>query len=116
MALFSRIFEYLDLEPELTEATQPAQLADASLTLQHVSYRYPGTDTDALSDVSLSIPAHTTTALVGHTGSGKSTVAALLRALPIRPKAPCTWAGSTCAIFHLSSARRSLAWSPRRPT
>lgn len=81
MALFSRIFEYLDLEPELTEATQPAQLADASLTLQHVSYRYPGTDTDALSDVSLTIPAHTTTALVGHTGSGKSTVAALLARL-----------------------------------
>lgn len=82
MALFSRIFEYLDLEPELTEATEPAQLADASLTLQHVSYRYPGTDTDALSDVSLTIPpAHTTTALVGHTGSGKSTVAALLARL-----------------------------------
>lgn len=56
MALFSRVFEYLDLEPELTEATEPAQLADASLT----------------------IPAHTTTALVGHTGSGKSTVATLL--------------------------------------
>lgn len=81
MALFSCIFEYLDLEPELTEATQPAQLADASLTLSHVSYRYPGTNTDALSDVSLSIPAHTTTALVGHTGSGKSTVAALLARL-----------------------------------
>lgn len=81
MALFSRIFEYLDLEPELTEATEPAQLADASLTLHNVSYRYPGTDTDALSDVSLTIPAHTTTALVGHTGSGKSTVAALMARL-----------------------------------
>ena len=81
MALFSRIFEYLDLEPKLKEATEPAQLADASLTLSHVSYRYPGTDTDALSDVSLTIPAHTTTALVGHTGSGKSTVAALLARL-----------------------------------
>ena len=81
MALFSRIFEYLDLEPELTETTEPAQLADASLTLHNVSYRYPGTDTDALSDVSLSIPAHTTTALVGHTGSGKSTVAALMARL-----------------------------------
>ncbi|OFK95374.1 multidrug ABC transporter ATP-binding protein [Corynebacterium sp. HMSC068H04] len=81
MALFSRIFEYLDLEPDLTEVTRPAQLADASLTLHHVSYRYPGTDTDALSDVSLTIPAHTTTALVGHTGSGKSTVAALLARL-----------------------------------
>ena len=81
MALFSRIFEYLDLEPELTEATEPAQLADASLTLHNVSYRYPGTVTDALSDVTLSIPAHTTTALVGHTGSGKSTVAALMARL-----------------------------------
>ncbi|MDK8787609.1 ABC transporter ATP-binding protein [Corynebacterium striatum] len=81
MALFSRIFEYLDLKPELKEATEPAQLADASLALQHVSYRYPGTDIDALSDVFLTIPAHTTTALVGHTGSGKSTVATLLARL-----------------------------------
>ncbi|MCQ9676357.1 ABC transporter ATP-binding protein [Corynebacterium sp. BF-R-2] len=81
MALFSRIFEYLDLQPELTEATEPALLADASLTLTHVSYRYPGTDTDALADVSLHIPSHTTTALVGHTGSGKSTIAALLARL-----------------------------------
>ena len=81
MALFSRIFEYLDLQPELTEATEPALLADASLTLTHVSYRYPGTDTDALADVSLHILSHTTTALVGHTGSGKSTVAALMARL-----------------------------------
>ncbi|OFT60407.1 ABC transporter ATP-binding protein [Corynebacterium sp. HMSC05E07] len=81
MALFSRIFEYLDLQPELTEATEPALLADASLTLTHVSYRYPGTDTDALADVSLTIPSHTTTALVGHTGSGKSTIAALMARL-----------------------------------
>lgn len=81
MALFSRIFEYLDLQPELTEVTEPALLADAALTLSHVSYRYPGTDTDALADVSLHIPSHTTTALVGHTGSGKSTIAALLARL-----------------------------------
>ena len=81
MALFSRIFEYLDLKPELTEATENAQLADASLTLDHVTYRYPGTHADALVDVSLHIPAHTTTALVGHTGSGKSTIAALMARL-----------------------------------
>ena len=81
MALFSRIFEYLDLQPELTEVTEPALLADASLTLTDVSYRYPGTETDALADVSLTIPSHTTTALVGHTGSGKSTIAALMARL-----------------------------------
>ncbi|WP_144792493.1 ABC transporter ATP-binding protein [Corynebacterium singulare] len=81
MALFSRIFEYLDLQPELTEVTEPALLADASLTLSHVSYRYPGTHADALADVSLHIPSHTTTALVGHTGSGKSTIAALMARL-----------------------------------
>ena len=81
MALFSRIFEYLDLQPELTEVTEPALLADSSLTLDHVTYRYPGTHADALVDVSLHIPSHTTTALVGHTGSGKSTVAALMARL-----------------------------------
>lgn len=77
MALFSRIFEYLDLEPELVEPTKPRTPADTSISLEHVHYRYPDAHADALADVSLHIPAGTTTALVGHTGSGKSTVASL---------------------------------------
>ena len=53
----------------------------ADIAFDDVSFRYPGADVDAVAGVSLDIPAGTTTALVGHTGSGKSTVASLLARL-----------------------------------
>ncbi|QPK78984.1 ABC transporter ATP-binding protein [Corynebacterium lizhenjunii] len=79
MALFSRIFEYLDLTPDLPEPTQPADasLNSPSLTFRQVGYTYPGADRSALRGIDLHVPAGTTTALVGHTGSGKSTAAML---------------------------------------
>lgn len=83
MALFSRIFEYLDLRPEVAEPDTPrdAQILDSSVEFSDVTYRYPGADVDALANVSFTIPAGTTTAIVGHTGSGKSTIASLLARL-----------------------------------
>ncbi|GAA1174870.1 ABC transporter ATP-binding protein [Ornithinimicrobium humiphilum] len=87
MALFSRIFEYLDLpvevaepEPERARHLDPAT-ARGELRLEGVSYRYPDADRDALSEVDLEIPAGATVALVGSTGSGKSTLASLLTRL-----------------------------------
>lgn len=87
MALFSRIFEYLDLPVEVAEP-QPGRArhldpatARGELRLEGVTYRHPGSDRDALSAVDLTIPAGATVALVGHTGSGKSTLAALLARL-----------------------------------
>ena len=83
MALFSRIFEYLDLRPEVEEPTAPrdGRIADSSVSFSDATYRYPGSHTDALRDFTLEIPAGTTTALVGHTGSGKSTATMLLARL-----------------------------------
>lgn len=82
MALFSRVFEYLDLEPELREPEDSGQKpSDTSIELDHVSYTYPGSDKPALSDITIHVPSGTSLALVGHTGSGKSTMAALLTRL-----------------------------------
>ncbi len=87
MALFSRIFEYLDLPVEVAEpAPERARHLDPAtargeLRLEGVTYRHPGADRDALSEVDLTVPAGSTVALVGPTGSGKSTLAALLTRL-----------------------------------
>ncbi|MEZ7898588.1 MAG: ABC transporter ATP-binding protein [Flaviflexus sp.] len=82
MALFSRVFEYLDLEPELREPEGSGrEPADTSIELNHVSYTYPGSDKPALNDITIHVPSGTSLALVGHTGSGKSTMAALLTRL-----------------------------------
>lgn len=83
MALFSRIFEYLDLEPEIREPAAPrdAEIRDNTVEFAAVSYRYPGAQVAAVDGVSFTVPAGTSTAVVGHTGSGKSTLAALLARL-----------------------------------
>ncbi|MCM3556149.1 ABC transporter ATP-binding protein/permease [Janibacter melonis] len=85
MALFSRVFEYLDLEPEITAPEHPVRLdlesVRGEVRLEGVSFRYAGAERDALHEVSLDVPAGTSLALVGHTGSGKSTLAALVSRL-----------------------------------
>lgn len=108
MALFSRIFEYLDLVPDVPEpALADATPADASLSFESVSYRYAGSEVEALHDVSFTVPAGTTTALVGHTGSGKST-AALLAARLADPAAGAVRLGGV-DLKELSAGTRA-AW------
>ena len=48
------------------------------IAFEHVSFTYPGTDQEVLSDVSLFIPAHSTVALVGENGAGKTSLVKLL--------------------------------------
>ncbi|GLZ50483.1 ABC transporter ATP-binding protein [Actinomycetospora sp. NBRC 106378] len=83
LALFARIFEYQDTRIEVEEPEHPVDLPTprGDLRLEGVTFTYPGSDRPALDDVSLDIPAGTTLALVGETGSGKSTLGALVARL-----------------------------------
>jgi ATP-binding cassette, subfamily B, bacterial len=85
LALFARIFEYLDLPVDIDDPARPADLDPATISghvrLENVTFRYPGADRAALSGIDLDVPAGTTLALVGETGSGKTTVAALIARL-----------------------------------
>lgn len=83
LALFARIFEYLDLPVEITEPLSPVRL-DAPrghLRLEDVTFAYAGSPSAAVAGVTLDVPAGTSLALVGETGSGKSTVAGLIARL-----------------------------------
>ena len=82
MALFSRIFGYLDLEVEVKAPAYPVAVEPAAVRgevrIEGVTYRYPDADRDALAEVDLVVPAGTSLALVGETGSGKTTLASLV--------------------------------------
>jgi ATP-binding cassette subfamily B protein len=75
LALFDRIFEYLDHPIDIHEGTLE-HAAPGDVVFDHVWFRY-GDDDWTLRDVSFSVPAGTTTALVGETGAGKTTLAYL---------------------------------------
>ncbi len=85
LALFARIFEYLDLPVDIDEPARPVHIDPAGVAgqvrLENVSFRYAGADRDAISNITLDIPAGATLALVGETGSGKTTLASLIARL-----------------------------------
>jgi ATP-binding cassette subfamily B protein len=80
LALFDRIFEYLDHRVEIVEGLHSLAEPHGEVALEGVWFRYD----DAawtLQDVSFHVPAGTKTALVGETGSGKTTCAYLVARL-----------------------------------
>jgi len=83
MALFGRIFEYLDLPIDIVERTAARGLerVRGDVRLQDVWFRYAPGAAWTLEGISAEIPAGTRTALVGETGSGKTTLAYLVARL-----------------------------------
>ena len=85
LALFARIFEYLDLPVEVDEPARPVSVDMARVTghvrFENVSFTYPGADRPALTGIDLDVPAGGTLALVGETGSGKTTLGSLVARL-----------------------------------
>ena len=72
-----RIEGIMDEQP-LPEPEHPQQPRDASVSFENVSFSYPGAGEKALDNVSFDIPAGKTVALVGASGSGKSTAAQMI--------------------------------------
>jgi ATP-binding cassette subfamily B protein len=82
-ALFGRIFEVLDLPVDVVEAPGARTLAEVrgDVCLQGVSFRYDDAGEWTLRDIELEVPAGRTTAIVGETGSGKTTLGYLVARL-----------------------------------
>lgn len=76
LALFARLFEYIDLPPDITDRPDAIELTDVrgTVALENVSLTYPGGSHPALRDVTIEIPSGKLVALVGPSGAGKTTL------------------------------------------
>ena len=85
LALFARIFEYLDLLVEVDDPAAPVDVdparVEGHVRVEDVTFTYTGSDAAAVAGITLDVPAGSSLALVGETGSGKSTLAALIARL-----------------------------------
>ncbi|GGR83837.1 multidrug ABC transporter ATP-binding protein [Streptomyces nojiriensis] len=80
LALFARIFEYLDLPVDITERADAVRLdrAKGEVTLEDVHFAYDAKSGPTLSGIDITVPAGGSLAVVGPTGSGKSTLSYLV--------------------------------------
>ncbi|MER5252329.1 ABC transporter ATP-binding protein [Streptomyces sp. NPDC002855] len=83
LALFQRIFEYLDLPIDITEPEHPVRLdkIKGEVRFEDVEFRYDGDDGRSrpiLDGIDITVPAGGSLAVVGPTGSGKSTLSYLV--------------------------------------
>ena len=82
LALFDRIFEYLDVMPDIADAPDavdlPATSSGGRVALHDVYFRYPGAPQDALAGVNLEADPGQLVALVGPSGAGKTTISYLI--------------------------------------
>ncbi|MBR7888722.1 lipid A export permease/ATP-binding protein MsbA [Marinomonas sp. A79] len=72
------IFDFIDLKEEVDDGKVESQQLKGCIEWKNMSFKYKGADKHALNNINLSLPAGKTLALVGRSGSGKSTMANLL--------------------------------------
>ncbi|MFF1284022.1 ABC transporter ATP-binding protein [Streptomyces sp. NPDC058299] len=80
LALFQRIFEYLDLPVDITESERPVRLdrIKGEVRFEGVEFRYDGKGGPVLDGIDVTVPAGGSLAVVGPTGAGKSTLGCLV--------------------------------------
>ena len=119
MASWKRMLEVLDAVPDIddrqvTDAGRAAPLTGA-IEIRDLVFAYPGSDRPVLDHVSLKINAGQTVALVGATGSGKSTLINLLPRLHEPPPGTVLLDGIDVRDIPLSRLREAIGFVPQEP-
>ncbi|MBQ9212112.1 MAG: ATP-binding cassette domain-containing protein, partial [Clostridia bacterium] len=82
LASLKRIQSILEEKPDIQEEGDPAiEQLEGSIMIDHLSFRYPGAQENALTDISVGVRRGETLAVIGRTGSGKTTLMNLLERL-----------------------------------
>jgi ATP-binding cassette subfamily B multidrug efflux pump len=114
-ASMGRILEIMEAEPEILDepgATAPAPV-QGRLEIRNLTFKYPKSTDAVLSDINLSVPAGTILAIVGHTGSGKSTIVNLIPRLFDPPPGTIFIDGKDIRQWPLSELRKNIGYVPQ---
>jgi ATP-binding cassette subfamily B protein len=116
MASWKRLLEVLDAKPAITDEHVPASpitKIQGAIEIRRLTFRYG--DVEVLHDISLTIPAGTTTAIVGATGSGKSTLLSLLPRLHDAPPGTVFIDGVDVREIPLATLRGAIGFVAQEP-
>jgi thiol reductant ABC exporter CydD subunit len=118
LAVADRMFALLDAPPAIRRVGSLAapSPAEEPIRLERVSFAYPGRPALVLDALELELLPGETVALVGDSGAGKSTIAALLLRLLDPDAGSITVGGVAIRDCELGAWRRMIAWVPQHPT
>ncbi|HHF0560391.1 lipid A ABC transporter ATP-binding protein/permease MsbA [Vibrio diabolicus] len=109
MAASQTLFALIDLEPEKNEGKLTVERANGDVSVKNVSFTYTGAEKPALENISFDIPRGKTVALVGRSGSGKSTIASLLNRFYDVNSGCITLDGHDIRDYELKNLRKQFA-------
>ncbi|TXB62653.1 ABC transporter ATP-binding protein [Phaeodactylibacter luteus] len=108
-----RINEFLQLEPEIANLGTPGEPIRGSIEFDQVSFTYPDTGTQALKDVSFALKPGQKMAIIGKTGSGKTTIADLLVRMYDASSGKVRVDGKDIRDHDLYQLRRAVGYVPQ---
>jgi ABC-type multidrug transport system fused ATPase/permease subunit len=116
VAGWRRVLDVLDMEPDVADPGRRGQWlphGPLDVSFDGVGFVYPGTDAEVLSDVDLEIAAKTRVAVVGETGSGKTTFAKLLTRLMDPSRGAVRLSGVPLPEIRFESLRARVVMVPQ---
>ncbi len=109
----ARINEFLDTVPEVRNTATESATITGDIRFEGVSFVYPDSGIRALDNVSFHVKAGESLAIIGRTGSGKSTIAALITRAYDATGGEVLLDGRPIATLHLGSVRSAIGYVPQ---
>ena len=108
-----RINEFLKIEPEIKNKSRKHSIIQGAISFENVSYTYEDTNIKALQNISFSVKKGETLAILGKTGSGKSTILSLLSRMYDVTNGKITVDGKEISTLNLYDLRNSIGIVPQ---
>jgi ATP-binding cassette subfamily B protein len=113
-----RVFEVMETESSVkdnvTDAASDAPVTDGTVRFENVSFRYPDADENVLSDISFEAKPGQTTAIIGSTGCGKTTLISLIPRFYDVTSGRVTVGGRDVRDIGLKALRNAIGYVPQK--
>ena len=108
-----RLNEFLKIEPEIKNKNPNKSVIEGSISFENISYTYEDTNIKALQNISFTVKKGETLAILGKTGSGKSTILSLISRMYDVTEGKITIDGSEISTLNLFDLRNNIGIVPQ---
>ena len=109
-----RVAEVINMEVSITDGPIDSLCDDPTIEFRNVTYSFPGSEKEILKDINFKLEKGKTTAIIGGTGSGKSTILNLIPRLQDVTGGEILVDGRNIKDYKLTSLRQRISYAPQK--